>query len=146
MDRRIITIRDTKNYQTRHIPINQVLYEVLEDIPRNINDPRVFCDVVNFRKCWERTLKRAGISNFRFHDLRQTFASYLVMAGVDLKTVQELLGHKMLAMTLRYAHLAPAHKEKAIEKVGAIFRSNPDRSAEESPLKPDENATYVQHG
>ncbi len=61
--------------------------------------------------------KRAGISDFRFHDIRHTFASRLVMAGVDIRTVQELLGHKTIQMTLRYTHLSPDHKRAAVERL-----------------------------
>ena len=55
-------------------------------------------------------LARAGIENLHWHDLRHTFASRLVMKGVDLRTVQELMGHKTITMTLRYSHLSPAHQ------------------------------------
>ena len=90
----------------------------------------------NFRTAFERAVHKAGIVDFTFHDLRHTFASRLVMAGVDLPTVQALLGHKTIAMTLRYTHLSSDHKQRAVgkleqfdDKVPAIFPTGQVRQA-----------------
>jgi hypothetical protein len=71
----------------------------------------------HMRRVFMPALKAAGIEGLRWHDLRHTFASRLVMAGVDLRTVQELLGHKTVAMTLRYSHLSPAHQLDAVQRL-----------------------------
>jgi len=62
------------------------------------------------------------IVDFRFHDLRHTFASHLVMSGVDLRTVQQVLGHTELKMTLRYAHLSSGHVLKSLERLDKVWR------------------------
>jgi len=71
------------------------------------------------RQWFDPVLKDAKISGFTWHCLRHTFASRLVMAGVDLRTVQELMGHKTISMTVRYAHLAPKHTLTAVERLDA---------------------------
>ena len=63
---------------------------------------------------------------FGFTICRHTFASHLVMAGIDLTSVKELLGHKDIKMTLRYSHLAPGHKRKAVQVLDRIMEKNED--------------------
>lgn len=65
-------------------------------------------------KPFEGAVKKAGLVDFHFHDLRHTFASRLVMKGVPLAAVSELLGHTSVAMTMRYAHLSPKHLTEAV--------------------------------
>jgi len=109
--------------------MNDIVYRTLLGIRKKGDGPWVFCKkngerYGNVRKAFEGAKKRAGIVDFRFHDLRHTFASHLVMAGVDLKTVQELLGHKSFEMTLRYAHLSPEHKKRALDVLGKRLETN----------------------
>jgi integrase len=66
---------------------------------------------------WERALRRTGIENFRFHDLRHTWASWHVMSGTRLQELMELGGWKSFEMVLRYAHLAPEHLANAAKRI-----------------------------
>jgi hypothetical protein len=117
-DHRIIFVRNTKNNEIREVPMNDTLMVVLKSF--RFNSPYVFVRKdgkphISIRTGFESALRRAGISDFRFHDLRHTFASHLIMRGVDLMTVKELLGYKTIDITLRYAHLSPDHKRHAVE-------------------------------
>jgi integrase len=114
-----------KSNLTRHVPLNTEAVEVLKtwrSKPAPAPDTFVVpgaegARLEDIKKGWLPLIKAAKVDAFTFHDLRHTFASKLVMAGVDLNTVRELLGHADLKMTLRYAHLTPAHKAAAVAKL-----------------------------
>ena len=76
-----------------------------------------------FRSAWEAALAMAGLEDFRFHDLRHTFASWLVQRGRTLKEVQEALGHQTITMTMRYSHLAPDHLRAAVAVLDGVLSS-----------------------
>lgn len=126
LDRAIVTVHGfkAKSLKTRHIPLNSTATQVLAawNGRRVESSSLVFPSrnggpFDNVRSSWEEVLKSAGIGKFRWHDMRHTFASWLVMRGVDLNTVRELLGHSDYQMTLRYAHLAPEHKAAAVARL-----------------------------
>jgi len=127
-----ILLDKTKNGERREIPIDQTLRATLTSIERRLDLPYVFFNrdtdlpYGDIKTGFNRACKKAGIRDFHFHDLRHTFASHLVMAGQDITTVKELLGHKTLTMTLRYSHLAPAHTVKAVELLDSILTENAD--------------------
>jgi integrase len=72
------------------------------------------------QRAFRRLLKKAKVEDFRFHDMRHTFASYLRQRGVDLHTIATLLGHKDLRMTQRYAHLSLDPLRDAISKLDSM--------------------------
>ena len=75
----------------------------------------------SFRSAWEAALATTGIDGFRFHDLRHTFASWLVQRGRAMKEVQEALGHQTITMTMRYSQLAPDHLRAAVAVLDNIL-------------------------
>lgn len=131
----------TKNGERREIPINETLRQSLQAITRRLDIPYVFYDHVtgnrymDIKRSFKTALRKAGIRDFHFHDLRHTFASHLVMAGIDITTVKELLGHKTLTMTLRYSHLAPAHKVKAVDILDNAMNGKPTIQKLYNPMK-----------
>ena len=124
----VLTIPRSKHGEVRRVPMNETVRAVLAAQPSRLRSPFVFAsatgatplDSQNFmNRTFVKALRAAAIADFTWHCLRHTFASRLVMAGVDLRTVQELLGHKTLAMTLRYAHLSPGHQLDAVRRLDA---------------------------
>lgn len=124
-----ILLDKTKNGERREIPIDETLRTMFNKMPHSIESIYVFTDrdgnpYKRIKTSFGTALKKAEIHNFRFHDIRHTFASHLVMQGVDLTSVKELLGHKSITTTMRYAHLAPGHKRKAVNILDKAFTNN----------------------
>lgn len=130
LERGIITLHETKNGERRILPITGHALELLKEhskirrfntdllFPSNTN-PKKPIDV---RTPFENALKKAGVNDFRFHDLRHSAASYLAMNGATLAEIAEVLGHKTLQMVRRYAHLSEAHTTKVVARMNkAIF-------------------------
>lgn len=123
-----ITLPVTKNNDRRTIYMNNTLRKVLKTLPHHLHSDRVF-PAINpnmVTVAFGRACRRAGVRDFRFHDLRHTFASYLTMAGANLRTVQTLLGHKDLRMTMRYSHLSPEHLRDAVHTLEESLNMNPN--------------------
>jgi len=131
IENRIIHLMLTKNNERRDIPFNNRVTEILIGLKEQNQGEYVFqykgqqCKDV--KGSFGTALDKAGIKDFRFHDLRHTFASHLVMAGVDIVTVKELLGHKKLEMTMRYISLSPNVKKQAVGLLCDRFTANSDR-------------------
>ncbi len=123
---------DTKTHKERHLPVDAELAEVISRQPRRQDCPYVFGNERgkprenNLNRELKKHATRAGIDDINLHTLRHTFASHLVMRGVDLASVKELLGHSTIQMTMRYAHLAQEHLRAAMAKMTVpSFRDGP---------------------
>lgn len=120
---RRITLPKTKNGTTRYVPLNAVAHAAFRQLwEKSLREGPVFLaeegsPLKKPRYWWDQAVKAAKLKDFHWHDLRHTFASRCVMAGVDLRTVAQLLGHKTLQMVMRYSHLSQSHELAAVERL-----------------------------
>jgi integrase len=140
--RKTVSVFKSKNKERRTIPVNATVFELLKaktkvrSIKTNLvfhSDDHSRRDVSNVGKSFKIRIEKVGIENFRFHDLRHTFATRLVQSRKDLYEVQRLLGHKTSVMTQRYAHHNPESLRGAVEildKVKKEFSTNLAQSPE----------------
>ena len=120
---KFISFYETKTGIPRSVPMSQEMHTILSGrakvnqlkskyvfpSPKKVNSPN------SFEKAWDNALRRSGVKDFRWHDLRHTSASYMVMAGISLRTVADILGHANVSMTFKYAHLSPLHLSDALD-------------------------------
>jgi integrase len=128
-NRKIITLNRTKNGDTRSLPLVGNAFTLLQERAkvRTLADDRIFpptkfakkTDFLNLRQPWEKALKTAKITNFHWHDLRHTAASYMAMSGVSLIEISKILGHRTMQMVSRYSHLSEGHIVSTGEKLAA---------------------------
>jgi site-specific recombinase XerD len=121
--RRLLVVRRGKNGEARYARLNSVAAKALEDmLKRSDGTGPVIRNLAGEplggpRYWFEKAIKKAELVDFHWHDLRHTFGSRLTMAGVGLRAVQDALGHKSVAMTVRYSHLAPDFLQDVVDKL-----------------------------
>lgn len=149
-DLRLLIVPLSKSGKPRHILLSDAALEVLRAIPRTPGNPWLFpghapgkplSDLYLF---WNRLRRELGLADVRIHDLRHTFASFLVNAGHSLYEAQKMLGHSDPRTTMRYAHLGQASLLAAAEAVSGFFTSckSSDRTQGAFPLLAGRNPLW----
>jgi integrase len=143
-DRRTVSVAAafSKNGESRTIPMGARLHALLHEalalrgdaLTLLVTDAGISWTLAAMTSAFQRLCKQLGFGSMGPHVLRHTFASRLVMAGIDLRTVQELLGHKSIMMTMRYAHLSPDHKRLAMETLEHRFPGESPATFHNTPL------------
>jgi integrase len=134
--RSVVRIVNAKSQSgNRSIPLNRRAHTILTELERSKTSLYVFPSnrkkdsrLLDLKKGFKRAVKIANLPQIRFHDLRHTFATRLVQAGVDIITVQHLLGHAKITMTARYAHSPDASRIAAVKQLDRSFQPDPKRS------------------
>ena len=145
LERRQLLLLKTKNGTARVVILTAAAVSAVEELKkrRNPESPKVCLTrygepMVSPRAWFELVMEEAvkmnpSLQDVTWHIFRHTYISRLVMAGVDLRTVQELAGHKGIKMTVRYAHLAPAHKLAAVDKLAEYRLKQEKAESTETP-------------
>jgi integrase len=129
LERGLLTVPVSKSGKPRHVALSEAAIEVLTRQPRRDGLPWVFVNPktrkppVSIFTAWDTIRKKAGLPDVRLHDLRHSFASFLVNEGRSLYEVQRLLGHADAKMTMRYAHLSPKAMVEAANVVGRTLEN-----------------------
>ncbi len=141
METEVLTIPLPKGGKTRHIPLSDAATAILRSLESFLRSPWVFPSPKNALRHWnphsfvnhvfKPALRQAGIEGGCWHTLRHTAASRRIMAGVDLVAVKEILGHRDIQTTLRYAHLAPGHLRDAVNKGSLAWNRDQNRDRPE---------------
>ena len=144
LPRKRIILQETKNGERRAVPLAGIAYDLLALLEKerwsdgslifpkikdasltfqkhSMEEVQKAQKPVHLRSAWNNALRKAGIKDFRFHDLRHCAASYLAMSGASLAEIAEILGHKTLAMVKRYAHLSDSHKHGVVDRMNKNF-------------------------
>lgn len=136
-NKKMIFLGKTKNGTSRFVPMVGLVLQVLLELyqKEKIIDFSFFIfpsinpnKQLEIRTAWEYALKRANISNLKFHDLRHSCASFLAMTGASQRDIAEILGHKDLKMTFRYSHLSNQHLAEALERASDRFIANAEKN------------------
>ena len=128
LSRGVFKLERTKSGRRREVPMRQVVYEVLAAMP----EPRAgaLWSAKKIRTAFENAVAAAGLDDFTFHDCRHHFASWFMMRGGQLEALREILGHRDIKLTLRYAHLSPRHLCAEIDKTAAFSTTSAQSGVE----------------
>ncbi|MEE4136309.1 MAG: site-specific integrase [Desulforhopalus sp.] len=134
VDGRLVRLQVTKT-DMRYVPITEMAINILRSIrpdnagsqtyvflpPESVESKQLTAlPYLHFKRSFRTARTKAGLDDLHLHDLRHTAASHLLMAGVDIRTLAEILGHKTLQMVHRYTHLLNEHKLKAVDRINSL--------------------------